>query len=240
MKCPNTLAVKTLGSSMDRLNEAQWYVELMQEHYHCAAKFRWALSSFLRAIKEVSQIISMEVQVNNDLKEWYKEKRKEISKDPIISYLSKQRDIVVHQKALETASKGTIGFTRNKKLKLGLGISIDPSHDSEEAILTYINFAAKESDFLGILYTEHDGSGEFTAVVREWCLDEHLDTEVTLLCKHAWEMLIKVVVDLGCMLGADLFAPELKMKPIEDVTIQMYNPEWIKKQYDIAMQAHKN
>lgn len=59
MNCPNSVAIETLSSSLDRLNEAQWYVQLMQEHYHCAEKFRWALSSFLRATKEISQIISM-------------------------------------------------------------------------------------------------------------------------------------------------------------------------------------
>ncbi|HCM0974832.1 hypothetical protein ACEV7K_22195 [Vibrio parahaemolyticus] len=234
MKCPNSVAVKALSSSMDRLNEAQWYVELMQENYHTANKFRWALTGFLRSIKEIPQIISMEVQQHPELKAWYKEARKEIQNDPIVKYLSKQRDVVVHQKALETASTATVGFVRGKQLKLGIKVPINPRYDSVEGILMYIDTVARGEDFLGILYTEDDGSGEYSAVIREWKLPGYEDVEVTTLCKHVWELLGKTNVELARKLGADFFEPQLKMKPVDEVSIQAYNPSWVKEQLEIA------
>ncbi|MPY21411.1 hypothetical protein [Shewanella sp. YLB-07] len=234
MKCPNSAAVKALGSSMDRLNEAQWYVELMQDNYHTANKFRWALTGFLRSIKEIPQIISMEVQQHAELKDWYKEVRKDIQNDPIVKYLSKQRDVVVHKKTLETASSATVGFVRGKQLKLGISVPINPRYDSVEGILMYIDAAARDTDFLGILYTEDDGSGERSAVIREWKLPGYEDVEVTTLCKHAWELMGKTNVALARMLGADFFEPQLKVKPVNEVSIQTYDPDWVKEQLQIA------
>jgi hypothetical protein len=238
VNCPNSVAVKTLSSSLDRLNEAQWYVQLMQEHYHCAEKFRWALSSFLRSTKEISQIISMEIQQHKDLNQWYKKENKERHKDPIVSYLVKQRDVVVHQKMLETASKGTVGFTRGKGIKLGIGRDINANYDSTDAILDYISFAAKNVDFLGILYTEEDGIGEYTCVQREWRLSSFPETEITTLCAHAWESVAKLIIDLAKQLGTDFIYPKLDIRPIDEVELEIYNTEWIKDKLEIATKYH--
>ena len=238
MQCPNSVAVNALSSSLDRLNEAQWHVELMQENYHSAAKFRWALSSFLRSLKEILQIITMETQKHKNLKSWYSEERKKLVLDPIINFLGKQRDIIVHQKALETKSKCRVGFALGTKMKLGMGMPIHPSYDSEEAILNYINSAAQQGDFLGILYTEDDESGEYSAVSREWRLESYPDTEVTILCKHAWEAIGKTIIHLARMLGAEFYEPTLELKSLREVSIQIYNPEWIKNELEKAIANH--
>lgn len=232
--CPNYEILKQLESSFDRLNEAEWHIRKMEEHYHQADQYRWSLNSFLRALKEVLQLVTMEVQHHEELREWYKEERKSISQDPIVGFLFKQRDIVVHKARLKPASKGTVGFTKGRGIKLGIGMPINPLEDSETAMLHYIWYAAKESDFLGILYTEEDGGGEYSCVEREWRMDEFPDEEIIDLAARAWEKVAAVLGSVGSKLGAQVKAPALKLHNPNMVRVQVYNPEWIRENLEQA------
>src|SRR5690625_1888961 len=102
----------------------------------------------------------MEVQGDKNLSKLVADKKSELSNDPLIGFLYKQRDVVVHKSMLKPASSGSVGFTRSRGMKHGLGLPIDPLSDSEEGIKKYIYHVAKDIDFLGILYTEEDGGGE--------------------------------------------------------------------------------
>jgi hypothetical protein len=232
--CENYKIFKSLESSLDRVGEAAWFIRLMEEHYHKADQFRWSLSSFLRVLKEVLQLVTMEVQQNKELLAWLRVEKKRLNDDPLIAFLFKQRDVVVHKAMLKPASKGTVGFTRGRGLKLGLGLPIDPLDDSEVAILKYICFAAKDKDFLGILYTEDDGSGEYTCVQREWRLEQFPDEEVTKLAAQAWEQVAIVAYDAARKLGAAIVEPAFKLGNPNRVQFEVYNPAWIKEQLEKA------
>lgn len=235
--CNNFTALKSIESSLDRLQEAAWFIRMMEEHYHQADQFRWSLNSFLRTIKEVLQILTMEVQSQKDVAAWLKGEKEALNGDPLISFLYKQRDVVVHKAMLKPASNGTVGFTRGRGLKLGIGLPIDPLEDSEIAILKYIHFAAKDKDFLGILYTEDDGSGEYTCVQREWRLDRFPDKEITQLAAEAWERVAGVTLGAATRLGADVVVPKFKLGNPDRVQFEIYNPEWVKEQLEKA-KAH--
>ncbi|ELP6741187.1 hypothetical protein WD376_004266 [Vibrio vulnificus] len=232
--CPNKEIFESLSSSFDRIDEASWFIRLMEENYHCADRFRWSLNSFLRTLKEVMQLVTMEVQGNKQLSKLVAEKKAELSKDPLINYLYKQRDIVVHKSMLKPASSGTVGFTRGKGLKLGMGIPIDPLRDSEEAIKKYIYYAAKDKDFLGILYTEEDGGGEYTCVKREWKLEQFPDDELVQLVAMAWEKVAQAFFDIAGTMGAHLIKPTFELANPNIVQFQVYNPDWVKEQLDAA------
>jgi hypothetical protein len=233
-QCENYKILKSLESSLDRVNEAAWFIRLMEEHYHQADHFRWSLSSFLRALKEVLQLVTMEVQQNKELSAWLRIEKERLHGDTLIASLFKQRDVVVHKAMLKPASKGTVGFTRGRGLKIGLGFPIDPLEDSEAAILKYIYFVAKDRDFLGILYTEDDGGGEYTCVQREWRLEQFPDEELTKLAAHAWEQVAKVAYDAAKKLGAATVEPTFKLGDPNRVQFEIYNPSWIKEQLEIA------
>lgn len=49
-------------ASVDRHREAHFYIHMMEHFYHEADAFRWSLNSFLRALKEVPQLLQMELQ----------------------------------------------------------------------------------------------------------------------------------------------------------------------------------
>lgn len=233
--CPNYKIIKSLSSTLDRLEESGWHIRMMERHYHHANYFRWSLNSFLRSLKEVVQLLTMDIQGNSDVVKWFRKEREKLKDEPLVALLFKQRDIVVHQKMLKPASKGTVGFTRGRGLKLGLSIPIDPLRDSEEAILRYIYLAAKNrKDFLGILYTEEDGSGEYTCVQREWRMEQFPDTELTKLAAQAWERVAKLTLNTATKLGASVIEPKFELQNPNQVQFEIYRPEWIKEKLEHA------
>ena len=237
-KCNNREILSSLESSLDRLQEAAWFIRMMERHYHQADQFRWSLNSFLRTLKEVLQLVTMETQTDRKISEWLSAKKEELNADPLISFLYKQRDIVVHKSMLKPASNGTVGFTRGRGIKLGLGIPIDPLQDSETAILQYIYSAAKNDDFLGILYTEDDGGCEYTCVQREWRLDAFPENEITVLAARAWEQIAKVTLDAAKKLGANVIEPKFELGDPNHVQFEIYKPAWVKEKLDEAKDYH--
>lgn len=231
-ECKNRKIFESLSSSFDRIDEAAWFIRLMEENYHSADKFRWSLNSFLRTLKEVMQLVSMETQGDKSLRKLVAEKKDALSKDPLIAFLYKQRDIVVHREMLKPASSGSVGFTRGRGMKLGMGLPIDPLRDSEDAIKRYIYAAAKDKDFLGILYTEEDGGGEYTCVQRQWKLSQFPETEVTELAASAWEKVTQAFFDVAGEMGAELIKPTFKLGNPHQVQFEIYNPEWVKEQLE--------
>lgn len=232
--CVNEGIFKTLESTLDRLKEAEWFIHMMEEKYHNADQFRWSLNSFLRSLKEVLKIVEHELQGNKEIVDWLRVERSRLYEDPLLSFLFKQRDIVVHKNMLKPASKGSIGFSRGKGMKIALGIPIDPLDDSDMAIMKYINFAARQGDVIGILYMEDDGGGEYTCVQREWRLKKFPDTELTKLAAEAWERLAKFIFQTAKRLGAQLVEMVFDLGDRDLVQIEMYRPEWIKKEFEKA------
>ncbi|MBB1601776.1 hypothetical protein A9977_17190 [Variovorax sp. UMC13] len=206
----------------------------MEDHYHQADRFRWSLNSFLRALKEVVQLVTMEVQQRSEVSTWLKAEKLALSQEPLISLLFKQRDVVVHKSMLKPASKGSVGYTRGRGLKIGLGLPIDPLADSEAAIIRYIQYVAKDMDFLGILYTEEDGGGEYTCVQREWRLEQAPDQELTQLAAQAWERVAKLTLDAATKLGAHVIEPKFKLRDPNHVQFEVYAPSWVKEQLALA------
>lgn len=233
-ECSNRKVFDQLSSTFDRIDEAAWFIRLMEEHYHQADKFRWSLNSFLRALKEIMQLASIEVQKDKALIDYVRAKKKELSDDPLIFHLYKQRDIVVHKSMLKPASNGMVGFTRGRGMKLGMGLPIDPLSDSEEAIKKYIYHSVKNTDFMGILYTEDDGGGEFTCVQREWKLSQFPDDEITKLCASAWEKVTQAFFDIAAQMGAQLIKPTFTLGNPNKIQFEIYNPTWVKEQLEIC------
>jgi hypothetical protein len=178
-------AFEKLQSSFDRFREAHFFLY--------ADLFRYSLNAFLRAQKEVPQIITMEMQNEQGFPEWYRAKRKLIEAHPLIERLSKERDLVVHQGMLKPTSSGTIGITEGRGIKLGFNVPIDPLEDSDDA-MRRILWATQENDFLMLLADEDEDS--LPCVMREWRIPD-FDIDLVELCGNAWlhvgELLSEVI-----------------------------------------------
>lgn len=232
-KHKNKKTLQSLLSAFDRMDETAWFIRLMEENYHNADKFRWSLNSFLRSLKEIMQLVTIAVQGNSSIAEFVSKKKSELLKDELLKYLYKQRNIIVHKAMLKPASSGYIGFTRGRGLKLGMNLPIEPLEDSQIAILKYIRHVAKDGfDFMGILYTEDDGSGEYTCVQREWKLEQFPDIELTQLAANAWEKVAQVFFEVTAELGEEPIKPTFQLGNPNSVQFDIYNPAWVKAQLE--------
>src|SRR5690242_7245127 len=115
-----------LAPAMDRIQEAHFFLHGMEESYHSADAFRWNLNAFLRALKEVPQLIGMALQNVQGFPEWFRPRREALGDDPLIAHLSQQRDYVVHRGMLKPTSTATLGLTDGRSIRLGVTMPIDP------------------------------------------------------------------------------------------------------------------
>ena len=182
-----------LPSSFDRIEESFFSAEKLMELYHHSNEFRWVLCSFLKCIKEIPRIIQMEMQNQSGFPKWFSEKRDQLNSDPLMSFLSKQRDVVVHREMLIPNSSGLIGVTEGRGLKLGFRFPINPVEDSEEAMVRYLEFAALHGDVSMVLRDDEDA---FPCVWRKWCLSGFDEVEIVELAHEALGILANVFADV--------------------------------------------
>ena len=108
----NERAFERIESSLDRFQEAHFWIHALERYYHDAEPFRWHLNAFLRALKEVPQLITMELQNEAGFVAWFRDHRGKLASDPLLNILSKRRDFVVHRGMLLPDSRGTLGICR--------------------------------------------------------------------------------------------------------------------------------
>lgn len=177
----NNAPYEKLGSALDRFQEAHFWIHMMEQYYHNADQFRWHLNVFLKALKEVPDLLQMAIQNDKDLVAWFRKQRDILRKDPLIDVLSRQRNLIVHSSMLVPQSSGTVGITEGRGIKAGLTAPIHPLEDSEAALLRYaVRF--RDIDFLGLVTPDEDS---LPCVQREWRLSE-FDEELVDLCARAW------------------------------------------------------
>jgi len=170
-----------INSALDRFQEAHFWIHMMEQYYHFADPFRWHLNVFLKALKEVPQLLHMDLQNEEGFTAWFKEERAQLKADPLIAALSKQRDLIVHRSMLWPESWGTIGITEGRGFKAGLELPIHPLEDSDQAILRVAS-NTKDVDFLGLVTPDEDS---LPCVYREWRLKD-FDDELIDLCAKGW------------------------------------------------------
>jgi len=226
--CHNYSALSSLEATADRLLEAKWCIELMQLNYHRAREFCWSLNAFLRALKEVLDMLAGEVQHDKDLVSWLRDQKEALRDDNLIPVLSKNRDYVVHRQMLKPNSKGHVGWTRGNGLKFGIGWDFDVYQDSVRELERYIWSTLQGRDVLGCLRTEEDGSDEYTCVMRSWHLKEFPDKEVVDLASTAWKTIASIVYKVANKRGADLGEPVLVTSDPNQYQFEIYPQKWLK------------
>ena len=78
-----------LTSALDRFQEAHFWLQMMEQHYHSADQFRWHLNVFMKALKEVPDLIAQELHNEKDFPVWFWEQRATLFNDPLMQALSK-------------------------------------------------------------------------------------------------------------------------------------------------------
>jgi hypothetical protein len=172
---------------------------MVEQYYHAADPFRWHLNAFLRALKEVPQLLQMELQAHPGFKAWFAPKRRALADDPLIGVLSQHRDFVVHRGMLVPNSTAMVGVTEGRGMKFGMTFPIQALEDSDHGMRRYLAVSKARSDFLGILIPDEDS---LPCVERQWRLPE-FDDEIVEVCARAWLRLGETVGELLIWLGAN-------------------------------------
>ena len=140
MKCVH----KSIESSLDRFSEVHWQIHQIEQHYHSPERVRFPFNGFIRAIKEIPQILSMELQNRNDYDTIIKPKLETLERDPLFSLLSIKRNYIVHKGMLDIHSSGTIGTTEGKGFKIGFPFPVAPWETSDDAYSRFIKACQSE------------------------------------------------------------------------------------------------
>jgi len=195
-----------ISAAIDRFQEAHFWLHMMQQFYHDADPFRWHLNVFLKAIKEVPQIVQMELQNVEGFSAWFRPHYQELKDDELYGLLSKNRDFVVHRGMLVPNTRAVLGVTEGRGMKLGLTLEVHPLEDSVAAMERYLHHAIRDGDFLGLLTPDEDS---LPCVERHWGLKDH-DDELIDLCGKTWLRVGKTLDQVLRWLGEE-DVPELSL-----------------------------
>ena len=91
------LSLEKIRDVLDRHHEAHFWLHMMEEYYHAADPFRWHLNAFLKAIKEIQNLIPMSLQNEPGFKAWFAPHKKALKQHPLLSSLSSSRDFIIHR-----------------------------------------------------------------------------------------------------------------------------------------------
>lgn len=234
---PTQLALEKIPASFDRFQEAHWWIHTLELRYHESDLFRWHLNAFLKALKETVPLLQKELQNIGGFSAWFRPQKEKVKADPLLKFLSEQRDYVVHQGMLTPGSRGIIGITEGRGIKLGITMPIDPREDSASAMSRYLFAMARgNSDFLGILIPDEDS---VPCVQREWRLMPFEDEAVALAAK-AWLTVGEVMTDTVRWLGGEV--PNLSLNcrhSSQQVQIKSFDRQQLEKQLQEMREAEK-
>jgi hypothetical protein len=114
MDCPHS----NIEAALDRWQECHWHIHQMELNYHLPDPFRYSLNSFIRAVKEIPQILQMELQNASRYRSQFKPLIDSLHSNELFSTLHKTRDFIVHRGMLEVLSKGSVGTTEGRGIKV--------------------------------------------------------------------------------------------------------------------------
>ncbi len=156
-----------IEASLDRWTEAHWHIHQMEEHFHVPDLFRYSLNAFVRSLKEIPQILTMELQNQPEYQKQFKPAIDELNQDPLFCVFRQKRDFIVHRGTLRLHSSGSVGTTEGRGFKIGFPLRVSPDESSDEAYARFMELCRRDEYFPNLLRPDCDsrlasgGHGEF-------------------------------------------------------------------------------
>ena len=144
---------------------------------------RYALNSFIRAVKRLPRILKMEIQHKKKLREGLAEYFAKLLKNDLFQRLSKRRDFLVHQGMLAPASRGSIGTSEGNKVKISFPFAVSPYETSEEAYERYKAACRKNPFFRSLAGPDEDS---VPCVWRIWSVPDFPNRDILDVAIDAW------------------------------------------------------
>ena len=165
---------RRIDRALDRFCEAHFWLHTMEDHYHQSNAFRWSLNAFITTLTAVPELVH---KAADEAKASTSEALEALKKNDLFSKLRTYRDDIVHNHGLIIDSQGTIGIYDGSKMRLGFSLPIDPSLDSDTAMLNYL----RAGDPLDIMMPDEDN---YPVVYRVW-KSSKFDADILSVCRDA-------------------------------------------------------
>lgn len=193
MGCVHT----AVASSLDRWHECHWHLHQMEAHYHEPDAFRYSLNAFIRAIADVPEMLTKNLERRDAARQVIKPKLAQLRATPLFSILHKHRNFIVHQGMLEVESQGAVYAMEGSKVKLSFPFRVEPWESSDDAYERYKQVCRTDKVMRG-LGPDCDSS---PALVRTWMICEFPGRNLLEVAFDAWtlvgQLLSETVVALG-------------------------------------------
>jgi hypothetical protein len=180
-------------SAHDKANEAHYFLHEMMAHYHECDRFRYSLSAFVQAVRNITFVLQSDLKSRSGFEAWYEPWQAKMKDNPDLQLLNSQRVRVVHQESLVPASSMFFGCFENGRYKLGLdGMPMNPMRDSIPSLIeARAHFDGGIGQYFVGPYRSCDC--EEYGLTRTWSLPELNGVELTDFCARSFAAVVEVL-----------------------------------------------
>ena len=201
-----TCAHQKIEAALDRWQESHWHLHQIEWHYHDADALRYSMNAFIRALREIPDMVNISTQNNKNFLAWHKPIRKTLEKeDHLITQIINHRNYIVHNSMLKPESKAYMASVRGYTIKMQFPFYVDPFEDSDSAVNRFIEIAKENSVLLDMLAPD---DVQVLALIREWHITGFKDEIITAF-RHAWLRIGEYLSDIVEFLGGERFSNTL-------------------------------
>jgi hypothetical protein len=145
------------------------------------------------------QILTTELQ-NAGNKSELKPLINSIYKDSLFEVFRKKRNFIVHQGMLDLLSKGVVGTTEGRGVKIGIPFPVSPNESSNEAYERFKR-VCREDNFIRSLAGPDCDS--WPCIIREWKIREFPDSDLLDICIDAWRKMGTILSEILEVIGGE-------------------------------------
>lgn len=158
------------------------------------------MNAFIRALREIPDMVNMSTQNNKEFVAWHKPIRKALeTEDPLIVQIINHRRYIVHKSMLKPESKAYMAAIRGYTIKMQFPFYVDPFEDSDSAVDRFLEMTKENPVLLGMLAPD---DVQVLAIIREWHI-EGFDSEIIIVFRHAWLRIGEYLSDVIEFLGGE-------------------------------------
>jgi len=190
-------AHQPIEASLDRWHECHWHLHQMEANYHEPDPFRYSLNSFIRAIADVPEMLTKNLERHEPVRRVIKPRLKEMESSELFAILRIRRNFIVHQGMLAVQSQGSVGTVEGSRIKLQFPFRVEPWESSDEAYERYKHLC-RSNPILRGLGPDCDSA---PAIWRTWMIPQIPERDLLEVAFEAWklvgDLLSMTVVQLG-------------------------------------------
>ncbi|OGO01038.1 MAG: hypothetical protein A2Y59_01210 [Chloroflexi bacterium RBG_13_52_14] len=165
----------------DKLDEAKYFLALMQENVSDSKKFKYNLSAFLAAARSVTDILRTQLAQKPGFRRWHDSKKKELEKNRVSKLMMDKRIYNIHLRPINAKHHTKIETTEMIHVL-----------DGALVVLTHEN-GTKE-----IISSEHEPQPKAPEptepkITEYWFFEECPEVDVLILCTEYLQILSNIV-----------------------------------------------